>query len=408
MRKVILAYSGGLDTSVIIHWLKENMGLEVICLAADVGQGKEIASLKKRALKSGAKKIYLEDLKEEYAKDFIIPTLQAGAVYECGYYLSAALSRPLISKHLARIAKKEKAEYVAHGCTGKGNDQVRFEVSLSSLAPELKVIAPVREWEFKSREEEIDYALRHKIPIETTKKSPYSLDRNLWGVSIECGVLEDPWREPPEDVYQMTSSSWPKKEEYIEIGFQKGVPVSINGRKLNLVKLIEELNSRAGRHGIGRSDMVENRLVGIKSREIYEAPAASLLHQAHRALESLTLERELLHFKEGISLKYAELIYYGFWYSPLKEALDKFVGETQKSVTGTVRVKMHQGKITVVGRKSPYSLYCYELATYDKEDVFDQSLAKGFIELWGLPLKVRSEVLKKFPRHKGERERVRG
>lgn len=395
MRKVILAYSGGLDTSVIIHWLKENMGLEVICLALDVGQGKEIASLKERALKSGAKKIYLEDLREEFAKDFIIPALQAEAVYEGGYYLSAALSRPLISKHLAMVAKKEKADLVAHGCTGKGNDQVRFEVSLSSLAPELKVIAPVREWEFKSREEEIDYALRHKIPIETTKKSPYSLDKNLWGVSIECGVLEDPWREPPEDIYQMTSSAWPKKEEYIEIGFQKGIPVSINGRKPGLVKVIQELNSRAGRHGIGRSDMVENRLVGIKSREIYEAPAASLLHQAHRALESLTLERELLHFKQGISPKYAELIYYGLWYSPLKEALDKFVGETQKNVIGTVKVKMHQGKSIVAGRKSPYSLYCYELATYDKEDVFDQSLAKGFIELWGLPLKVRSEVLKK-------------
>jgi len=395
MRKIILAYSGGLDTSVIIHWLKENMQCEVICLAANVGQGKGIESLKERALKSGAKKIYLEDLRGEFARDFITPTLQAGAIYEGEYYLSAALSRPLISKHLAKVARREKAEFVAHGCTGKGNDQVRFEVSLASLAPDLKVIAPVREWEFKSREDEIDYAKRHRLPIKTTKKSPYSLDKNLWGVSIECGVLEDPWREPPKDIYQITSSTSPKREEYIEIGFQKGIPVSINGRKLNLVRVIEEVNLRAGRHGIGRSDMVENRLVGIKSREIYEAPGATLLHQAHRALEALTLERELLHFKQIISLRYAELIYYGQWYSPLREALDKFVGETQKRVTGQVKIKMHKGKGIVCGRKSPYSLYNYELATYDKEDIFDQKLAKGFIELWGLPLKVQSQQRKK-------------
>ena len=394
MRKVILAYSGGLDTSVIIHWLKQNMRAEVICLAANVGQGlKEIKSLKERALKCGAAKIYLEDLREEFARDFIMPALQAGAIYEGEYYLSAALSRPLISKHLVKVARREKAEFVAHGCTGKGNDQVRFEVSIASLAPDIKVIAPVREWELKSREEEIDYAKRHRLSIKTTKKSPYSLDKNLWGVSIECGVLEDPWREPPEDIYQMTSShlrggkGGPKKGEYIEIGFQKGIPVSINGRKLSLVRLIEEVNLRAGRHGIGRSDMVENRLVGIKSREIYEAPGASLLHQARRALEGLTLEKELLHFKQGVALRYAELIYYGLWYSPLREALDKFVGETQKRVTGTVRIKMNKGKGIVCGRKSPYSLYSYELATYDKEDIFDQRLAKGFIELWGLPIK---------------------
>ena len=390
MRKVILAYSGGLDTSVIIPWLKKNMRAEVICLAADVGQGKEIKSLKERAIKCGAAKIYVEDLKEEFAGDFIIPALQSGAVYEGEYYLSAALSRPLISKHLVKAARKEKAQYVAHGCTGKGNDQVRFEVSLASLAPDLKVIAPVREWEFKSREDEIDYAKRHKLPVKTTKKSPYSLDKNLWGVSIECGVLEDPWKEPPKDIYQMTSSIAPNKPEYIEIGFQKGIPVSINGRKPSLVRLIEEVNLRAGRHGIGRTDLVENRLVGIKSREIYEAPGACLLHQAHRALESLTLERELSHFKQGISPRYAELIYYGLWYSPLREALDKFVKETQKSVTGQVRIKMHKGKAAICGRKSPYSLYNYKLATYDKEDIFDQKLAKGFIELWGLPLKIHS------------------
>lgn len=395
MRKVVLAYSGGLDTSVIIQWLKENMGLEVICFAADVGQGKDIKSLKKRAIKSGAAKIYIEDLRNEFARDFILPALQAGAVYEGRYYLSAALSRPLIAKHLALLAKREGAGFVAHGCTGKGNDQVRFEVSLASLAPELKVLAPVREWEFRSREEEIDYARQRKIPIEATKKSPYSLDKNLWGVSIECGVLEDPWREPPKNIYQMTSSNPPKKEEYIEIGLKKGVPFSIDGRNMNLVRILEELNTRAGRHSIGRSDMVENRLVGIKSREVYEAPAASLLHEALRGLESLTLEREVLHFKEGISRRYSELIYYGLWYSPLKEALDKFVEETQKTVTGVVRIKMHQGKAVVAGRKSPYSLYSFKLATYDREDVFDQKLAKGFIELWGLPLKIRSEVLRK-------------
>lgn len=389
MKKVILAYSGGLDTSVAVKWLKEEKNLDVICFAADVGQGVDKDVLIKRAKLAGASKIYIEDLKEEFAEDFVLPCLKANALYESKYVLATALSRPLIAQRLVEIAKKEKAEYIAHGCTGKGNDQVRFEVSIGALSRNLNVIAPVREWELVSREAEIDYAKKHKIPIDVTKKSPYSIDKNLWGVSIECGILEDPWIAPPEDAYLMTKSSQeaPAKPGYAEIYFEKGVPKKINGKSMNLVELIKKLNTEGGKHGIGRSDLVENRLVGIKSREIYEAPAATILILAHKEIESLVLDRETAHFKDMVSLKYAELIYYGLWHTPLKEALDAFIEKTQKNVTGTAKMKLHKTAAVCVGRKSPHSLYKKELATYEETSKFNQRLAEGFISIWGLPYK---------------------
>ncbi|MBU0881229.1 MAG: argininosuccinate synthase [Candidatus Omnitrophica bacterium] len=399
--KVVLAYSGGLDTSVIIKWLTER-GYDVIAYMADVGQarlpdggslavgqGSDFTTYKKRALETGAVKVIVDDLKEEFVKDFVFKALKADAVYESGYLLATALSRPVIAKGMVNAAHKEHAGAVAHGCTGKGNDQVRFEVTIRSLDPALKIIAPVREWELKTRTEEIEYAKRKKIPIDASKKKPYSLDVNLWGISIESGKLEDPYCEPDEDIYQLTKSvkSSPAKPAYVEIGFVKGVPVKLNGKPMKGVNLILKLSRIAGEHGVGRSDMVENRLIGIKSREIYEAPAGWVLSAAHKALESLVLDRELAHYKAGIALKYAELTYYGLWYTPLKEALDKFIDETQKKVNGTVRLKLHKGLCSVVGRKSPNSLYKRELATYEEGDLFDQSLAKGFLELWGLPYK---------------------
>lgn len=386
--KVVLAYSGGLDTSVIIKWLTER-GYDVVAYMADVGQRSDFATYKKRALATGAVKVIIDDLKEEFVKDFVFKALKADAVYESGYLLATALSRPVIAKGMVNAAHKEHAGAVAHGCTGKGNDQVRFEVTIRSLDPALKIIAPVREWELKSRTEEIEYAKRKKIPIDASKKKPYSLDVNLWGVSIESGKLEDPYYEPDEDIYQLTKSvkSTPAKPSYVEIGFAKGAPVKLNGKPMKGVDLILKLSNIAGEHGVGRSDMVENRLIGIKSREIYEAPAGWALSAAHKALESLVLDRELAHYKAGIALKYAELTYYGLWYTPLKEALDKFIDETQKKVNGTVRLKLHKGVCSVVGRKSPDSLYKRELATYEEGDLFDQSLAKGFLELWGLPYK---------------------
>lgn len=388
MKKVVLAYSGGLDTSCCIPWLREQ-GYSVIAFAADLGQGSDLADLKKRAIRSGASKIYIKDLKQEFIDEYIIPLLKANAVYESKYPLATALGRPLIAKHLVKIARKEKVKTVAHGCTGKGNDQVRIEVAVNTLAPELEVIAPLREWNLGSRESEIDYAKKHGIPIKTTKKSPYSLDRNLWGVSIECGVLEDPWKEPRKDAYQMTvdPGKAPAKAHYLTLDFKKGVPIKIDSRNTSLAAIISTLNRRGGRHGVGRFDMVENRLIGIKSREIYEAPAAAILLAAHKALEDLILDRELSHFKQMISQKYAELVYYGLWFSPLKEALDGFIEVTQKNITGTVRLKLYKGTCTVCGRKSRYSLYNKKLATYGEGDTFDQSAAEGFIKLWGLPYK---------------------
>ncbi|MFA6141744.1 MAG: argininosuccinate synthase [Candidatus Omnitrophota bacterium] len=386
--KVVLAYSGGLDTSVIIKWLT-NKGYDVIAYMADVGQESDFDTYKKRALATGAVKVIVEDLKTEFVKDFVFKSLKADAVYENGYLLATALSRPIIAKGLVDAAHREKAGYVAHGCTGKGNDQVRFEVTVRSLDPKLKILAPVREWELKTRSEEIEYAKKNNIPIDTTKKKPYSIDVNLWGISIESGRLEDPYYEPDEDIYQLTKgiNKASAKPAYVEIEFRNGVPVKFNGKAMGGVALISKLAKIAGDAGVGRSDMIENRLVGIKSREIYEAPAGWVLHAAHKALESLVLDRETLHFKEGIAHKYAELTYYGLWYTPLKSALAKFIDQTQKKVNGVVRLKLHKGNCAVVGRKSPDSLYKKELATYEEGDVFDQSLAKGFIELWGLPYK---------------------
>jgi argininosuccinate synthase len=387
-KKVVLAYSGGLDTSVIIKWLAKR-GYDVIAYMADVGQGSDFAQYRKRALATGASKVVVEDLKDEFVKEFVFKALKADAVYESGYLLATALSRPIIAKGLVETAHKENAEYVAHGCTGKGNDQVRFEVTVRSLDPRLKILAPVREWELKTRSEEIEYAKDNNIPIDTTKKKPYSIDVNLWGISIESGKLEDPYHEPDEDIYQLTKGidKAGAKPVYVEIEFKGGIPVKLNGKTIGGVGLILKLAKIAGDAGVGRSDMIENRLVGIKSREIYEAPAGWTLYAAHKALESLVLDRETLHFKDLIAQKYAELTYYGLWYTPLKSAFDKFIDETQKKVSGTVKLKLHKGNCAVVGRKSPNSLYKRELATYEEGDVFDQSLAKGFIELWGLPYK---------------------
>ena len=387
-QKVVLAYSGGLDTSVIIRWLTER-GYEVIAYMADVGQGSDFETYKKRALATGASAVVVDDLKKEFVDDFVFPSLAAGAVYEHGYLLATALSRPVIAKGMVMVAHRYGARFVAHGCTGKGNDQVRFEVTIRSLDPSLAILAPVREWELKTRSEEIEYAKEYRIPIDVTKKKPYSIDINLWGISIESGKLEDPYFEPPEDIYQLTKGVQraAAKPVYVEVGFAKGLPVTLNGKPLGGVSLITKLSKIAGDAGVGRSDMIENRLVGIKSREIYEAPAGWTLLAAHRELESLVLDRETAHFKAMVALKYADLIYYGLWYTPLKEALDAFVGRTQKRVSGMVRLKLHKGTCAAVGRKSTHSLYKKELATYEEGDVFDQSLAKGFVELWGLPYK---------------------
>ncbi|MDD5116104.1 MAG: argininosuccinate synthase [Candidatus Omnitrophica bacterium] len=392
MKKVVLAYSGGLDTSCIVRWLKEK-GYEVICFVADLGQGlgqgESFEDIEARALAAGASKVYIRDLQEEFIKDFIIPSLKANAVYEGKYLLATALGRPLIAKYLVQIAHKEKASAVAHGCTGKGNDQVRLEVAVGILDPKLEILAPVRDWEFKSREEEIDYALKHNIPIDVTKKKPYSIDRNIWGISIEAGILENLEQEPPEDAYMITKSpthtaSYPR---YIEVTFVKGLPTKIDGKALKSKELITYLNEIGGQFGVGRSDMIENRLVGIKSREIYEAPAATILHTVHKELEALVFDRELAHFKDMISLKYAELVYYGLWFSALKDALDGFVEKTQRFVSGTVRLRLSKGNCVAVGRRSANSLYKKELSTYGKEDKFDQKLAEGFIRLWGMPYK---------------------
>ena len=386
MKKVVLAYSGGLDTSCAIKWLQDR-DYDVIAFMADIGQNENFDVIKKRALKTGASRVHVVDLKEEFIRDYVFPAIKAGAVYENKYYLATALSRPLIAKHQVRIANLEKADTIAHGCTGKGNDQVRFEVTARLLNPRLEIIAPVRIWEFKTREEEIEYAQENNIPIDVTKKSPYSVDINLYGRSIECGVLEDPWIEPPEEIYKLTVSPLqaPNKPTYIEVEFAKGLPVKINGKALKPLALIEGLNKLGGKNGIGRVDVVENRLVGIKSREIYENPAATLIHTARQELEALVLDRETSHYKNPISQKYAELVYYGLWETPLKKQLDAYFNKTQERVSGTVRLKLYKGNCTVVGRKSPNSRYKEELATYGKKDVFDQKLAEGFIKLWGLP-----------------------
>ncbi len=391
-KKVVLAYSGGLDTSCAIKWLSER-DFKVIAFMADLGQGDDFKIAKERAFKAGAVKVCVKDVKSEFVKDFIFPALKANAIYESKYLLATALGRPLIAKYLVEIAKLERAEYISHGCTGKGNDQVRIELSAKILAPELKVIAPLREWRLKSRQEEIDYAKGHRIPIEVTKRSPYSIDRNIWGTSIECGVLENPTVEPPKDAYQMTADPQdaPGRPEYVLIYFEGGIPKKLNERALGPIDLIARLNTIGAKHGVGRSDLIEDRLVGIKSREVYEAPAATILYLAHKDLENLTLDREVLHFKDYIALKYSELIYYGLWFSPLKVALDKFIEGTQQNVTGTVKVKLYKGQAMPVARESTYSLYRKEFATYGEGDLFDQKAAEGFIRIFGMPY-VKSKI----------------
>jgi argininosuccinate synthase len=394
--KIILAYSGGLDTSVSVKWIQEKYGYDVIALGLDVGEGKDLEAIKNKALNVGAIKAYMVDAKELLAKEYILPALKANCLYEGKYPLSSALSRPLISKLLVEVAEKEGATAVAHGCTGKGNDQVRFEVSIQALNPSLKVVAPVREWGM-TRDEEIKYAEENGIPIPVNLDNPFSIDANIWGRACEAGVLEDPWAEAPEAAFDWTNpiELTPDAAEYVEIEFEQGVPVALNGEKLPLVQLIETLNTLGGKHGVGRIDHIENRLVGIKSREVYENPAALILINAHKELEFLTLTREVSQFKTQVEQQMSKIIYEGLWYSPIKPALDAFINETQKTVTGTIRVKLHKGNHTVVGRKSPYSLYNEELATYSKGDAFDHNAAVGFIKIWGLPTKVNAEVNKK-------------
>ena len=391
--KVVLAYSGGLDTSVAIKWIREKYDLDVIALTIDVGNERDFSAVRQKALDVGAVKAEVIDGKELFVKYFVFPALQANALYEGQYPLATALSRPLMAKLLVDTAVAEGATAVAHGCTGKGNDQVRFDVAINALAPSLKIIAPAREWRM-TREETIDYAQRHNIPIPITADSPYSLDENLWGKSIECGVLEDPWAEPPEEIYTWTTSpgNAPNKLEYVEIGFDKGIPVTISGQEIDGVSLIRQLNELAGKHGIGRIDHVENRLVGIKSREIYEAPAAVVLIQAHQALEAMTLSKDQLRFKQKVAQECADLIYNGLWFSSLNRDLAAYVLSSQRYVTGTVRLRLFKGNSSVVGRKSPKSLYSLGLATYDKGDEFDQSAAEGFIHLWGLPVRTQAQV----------------
>ncbi|MDP4164253.1 MAG: argininosuccinate synthase [Bacillota bacterium] len=394
--KVVLAYSGGLDTSVAIKWIQEKYDYEVIALGLDVGEGKDLEAIKQKALNTGAIKAIMVDGKELLAKNYILPALKANALYEGKYPLSSALSRPLISKLLVQTAEEEGAVAVAHGCTGKGNDQVRFEVSIQALNPNLEVIAPVREWGM-TRDEEIAYAMEKNIPIPIDLDNPFSIDANIWGRACEAGVLENPWAEAPEAAFAWTAplESTPEQPEYLEVEFVKGVPVSLNGESMELVPLIEKLNEIGGKHGIGRIDHIENRLVGIKSREVYENPAALILINAHKELEFLTLTREVSQFKSLIDQQMAKIIYEGLWYSPLKKALDAFVDETQSVVTGKLRIKLFKGNHMVVGRESVNSLYNEELATYLKGDMFDHNAAVGFIKLWGLPTKVFAEVHQK-------------
>ena len=386
MKKVILAYSGGLDTSCCIEWLRER-GYDVVCFSANLGSEFSPEELKEMAAKTGVTSLHIKDLRKEFAQEYILPALKANAIYQNKYLLSTAIGRPLIAKHLVDVAKKEKASYVAHGCTAKGNDQVRFEVAVKALNPKLKIIAPLREWELTSRDSEIAYAKEKNIPIKATKEKIYSIDKNVWGVSIEAGVLEDLTNEPNEDAYLLTQSleKAPNKPQYIEIEFNKGVPIKLNQKLLPFIDLIEELNEIGGKHCIGRTDVVEDRVVGIKSREIYEAPAAWILYTAHKELEKICLDRETLYFKEIVALKYSQLAYQGLWFSTLRKSLDAFVEATQTNVTGSITIKLYKGNIIISKRQSKYSLYKEELATYGEKDTFDRSWAEGFINIWGMP-----------------------
>lgn len=400
--KVILAYSGGLDTSIIIPWLQENYDYEVIAVAADVGQGEELEPLNEKAIRTGASKIYIEDLREEFVTDFIYPTMKAGAVYEGKYLLGTSIARPLIAKRLVEIAEKEGAVAICHGCTGKGNDQVRFELTIKALAPHLKIIAPWRIWDIKSREEEIEYAQARGIDVPVTKKRPYSMDRNLWHLSHEGADLEDPWNAPKDELYMICTppEKAPDTPTYVEIEFEKGVPVKIDGEALSPLEIMDKLNALGAANGIGIDDIVENRLVGMKSRGVYETPGGTILYAAHKELEYLTLDRATQHYKETMAVRYAELVYDGCWYTPLREAMAAFVDSTQETVTGTVRLKLYKGNCVPAGCKSPYSLYSEEFATFGEDEVYNQKDSEGFINLFGLPLKVRALMMENLKGNK--------
>lgn len=393
VNKVVLAYSGGLDTSIIVPWLKQHYGNpEVICYCANIGQDDELSGLEEKAIATGASKCYVEDLREEFVRDFLFPLLQSGAVYERTYLLGTSVARPLIARRQAEIALQEGADALAHGCTGKGNDQVRFELTYMAFAPHLKVIAPWREWNIRSREDALDYAAEHHVPVTATLKSIYSRDRNIWHMSHEGGLLEDPWNEPEEAMYTLTTApeSAPDQPEYVTIGFEQGVPVSVNGERLGPVDLVLTLNDIGARHGVGRVDLVENRLVGMKSHGVYETPGGTMLRIAHQGLEQLTLDRDTLHYKDVIAHRYAELVYYGQWYTPLREALDAFVRVTQRNVTGESRLKLYKGNAMLVGRRAAKSLYNPDIASFTMSDSYNQKDAEGFIKIFGLPVKVQS------------------
>lgn len=392
IQKVVLAYSGGLDTSVIVPWLRNNYGCEVICFCADLGQEEELDGLDEKARKSGASSLFIRDLRDEFLRDFVFPTMKAGAVYERDYLLGTSMARPLIAKHLVEIAEDEGADAIAHGCTGKGNDQVRFELTVMALNPKLQVIAPWREWDIRSREDALAYAAEFNVPVSHTERDIYSRDRNIFHLSHEGGLLEDPWNEPETRMYQLTVSpeEAPDEPVYLEIGFEQGNPISIDSEELSPVELYTRLNRIAGAHAVGRADLVENRLVGMKSHGVYETPAGTVLLRAHQALESLCLDKHTMHFKDFVAVKYAELVYNGMWYTRLREALDAFVETTQEQVTGTVRLKLYKGNVIIAGRKSPYSLYREDYASFGEEDVYNQQDAEGFISLFGLPLKVEA------------------
>jgi argininosuccinate synthase len=392
VKKVVLAYSGGLDTSVIVPWLRENYGCEVICYCADLGQAEELEGLEEKALKSGASKLIVRDLREEFLREYVIPTMQAGAIYERKYLLGTSFARPIIAKHQVLIAEQEGADAVAHGATGKGNDQVRFELTFFALNPKLKIIAPWREWTIKSRQDAIDYAAEYGVPVTATAEKIYSRDRNLWHLSHEGGVLEDPWNEPEEDMFELSASpeAAPDEPEYLNLAFEQGVPVAVNGERLGLVELVERLNTVGGKHGVGRVDLVENRLVGMKSHGVYETPGGTLLYTAHRELESIVLDKETLRAKDRIAIDYADLVYNGRWFTPVREAYDAFVQSTQRSMSGEVRIKLYKGNAIVVGRRSPHSLYNEDLATFGEDMVYNQKDAEAFIKLYGLGIKVQA------------------
>jgi argininosuccinate synthase len=397
LKKIVLAYSGGLDTSVAIKWLKEKYKANIIAFCADLGQGEDLEAVRVKALKTGASKVYVEDLREAFVKDYIFPMLRANAVYEGSYLLGTSIARPLIAKKQIEIAGKENAEAVAHGATGKGNDQVRFELTYYALNPDIRVIAPWREWPFDSRESLIEYSEKHRIPVTATRQKPYSIDRNLFHISYEGGVLEDPWNEPPSDMYTMITppEKAPDRPISIALSYEKGNPVAMNGKRMSPAKLLGRLNTLAGEHGIGRVDVVENRYVGIKSRGVYETPGGTVLHMAHRAVESLVLDREIMHLKDSLMTRYAELVYYGYWFSPERLALQNLIDDAQKSVAGTVRLKLYKGNCYILGRKSPHSLYHPELATFEAEDIYNQKDAEGFIKINALRLKLGKMKRKK-------------